>query len=69
MKTKSELRRAHGMPAEFEEACKQAWIDGYISFQEAVEASDKYANEYAAAPGDDKDAPRAAIDHSDHIGC
>lgn len=50
MKTKSELRRAHGTPVEFEIAVKRAWIDGYVSFDEAIQACEKYETEYAAAP-------------------
>lgn len=56
MKTKEELRKAHGTPSEFSEACKRAWVDGYITFQEAIEEAEDYERDYADAPGEDDDA-------------
>lgn len=48
--TKEQLEEAHGTPGELEQACKRAWIDGYISFEEAMKATEAYEREFADAP-------------------
>jgi hypothetical protein len=50
MSTQAELQAAHGTPKQFEGACKRAWIDGHVTFQEAMEATELYEREFAAAP-------------------
>lgn len=50
MKTKEELREAHGTPDEFERACVRASNDLFITDDEARAAVAKYRAEYEAAP-------------------
>ncbi len=52
MKTKAELQQAHGTPEQFFRAIQRALNQGYIKLDEAQQATDSYAAEYAAAPGD-----------------
>ena len=46
---RSELIAKHGTPSEFEAACKRAWLDGFVTFEEAQAAVDEYDKEYAEA--------------------
>ena len=46
---RSELIAKHGTPSEFEAACMRAWLDGFVTFEEAQAAVDKYDKEYAEA--------------------
>ena len=50
MKTKNELREAHGTPEEFERAVWAASNDLFVTDDEARAAILKYRAEYAAAP-------------------
>ena len=49
-KTKAEMRITHGDPQEFWEALLLANTDGFISMDEARDASDEYQATYVAAP-------------------
>lgn len=50
MKTKKQLRAAHGTPDEFAQACLRAANDLFITDDEARAATAKYRAEYEAAP-------------------
>lgn len=50
MKTKEELRAAHGTPDEFKAACIRAANDLFITDEEAFRAVEKYRAAYEAAP-------------------
>lgn len=52
MKTKEELRAAHGTPEEFEAAVWRAANDLFITDDEARAGIEKYRAEYAAAPSE-----------------
>ncbi len=53
-KTKSDLRLAHGTPAQFKRAVLRAVADGTVTLAEAQAAIGNYEAEYAAA----SDCPR-----------
>ena len=48
-RTREEMTKAHGTPAEFREACYNALGD--ISIFEARESAEKYERDWCAAPG------------------
>lgn len=47
MSKKEELIKKHGTLEELEQACKNAWIQGFVTFEEAIEAVEKYEQELA----------------------
>lgn len=49
-RTQQEKRRAHGTPDEFEAAVWRAQADGYVTGEEAFEASQSYRRDYYEAP-------------------
>ena len=50
MKTRHDLRQAHGTPEQFEAACKVAHLDSSLGHDAVEKAVAEYRAEYNAAP-------------------